>query len=189
MFDAERPRLVRSMVERWFPSLPFISTLFTRCGGMVGDQRNCRILLERDECVLVFPEGVRGSGKTIDHAYELQKFGTGFLRLALETRAPIVPVAVIGCEETYPGLLNLKPLAKLFGAPYFPITPFFPLLGPLGAIPLPTQVTLRFGQPLRFEADPEAPDEQVQNYVDQVRDALSKEIQIGLQERGGKIFG
>lgn len=189
MLDGQPPRLVRSMVERWFPSLPFISTLFTRCGGMVGDQRNCRILLERDECVLVFPEGVRGSGKTIDHAYELQKFGTGFLRLALETKAPIIPVAVIGCEETYPGLFNLKPLAKLMGAPYFPITPFFPLLGPLGAVPLPTQVTLRFGDPLRFDADPEAPDAQIQNYVDQVRDALAAEIKLGLEERGGDIFG
>ena len=189
MLDGQPPRLVRSMVERWFPSLPFISTLFTRCGGMVGDQRNCRILLERDECVLVFPEGVRGSGKTIDHAYELQKFGTGFLRLALETKAPIIPVAVIGCEETYPGLFNFKPLAKLMGAPYFPITPFFPLLGPLGAVPLPTQVTLRFGDPLRFDADPEAPDAQIQNYVDQVRDALAAEIKLGLEERGGDIFG
>jgi hypothetical protein len=98
-------------------------------------------------------------------------------------------VAVIGCEETYPGLMNLKSLAKLMGAPYFPITPFFPLLGPLGAVPLPTQVSIRYGKPLYFDADPEAPDEQVQNFVDQVRDALSSEIRQGLEERGGKIFG
>jgi 1-acyl-sn-glycerol-3-phosphate acyltransferase len=189
LLDGKPPRIARGMVERWFPSLPFVSTFFTRCGGMVGDHRNCRLLLERDECVLVFPEGVRGSGKTIHDAYKLEKFGTGFLRLALEAKAPIVPVAVIGCEETYPGIYNFKSLAKLVGAPYLPVTPFFPLLGPLGLVPLPTQVTLRFGQPLRFDLDPEAPDAEVAELVDQVRDSLREQIHIGLEERGGKIFG
>lgn len=189
LLDGEPPRIARGMVERWFPSLPFISTLFMRCGGMVGDQRNCRLLLDREECVLVFPEGVKGSGKSIYDRYRLQKFGTGFVRLALESRAPIVPVSVIGCEETYPGIYNFKKIAKLVGAPYLPITPFFPLLGPLGMLPLPTQVTLRFGEPLRFDADPEAPDSEVNILVEKVRSALDQELQIGLSERGGKIFG
>jgi 1-acyl-sn-glycerol-3-phosphate acyltransferase len=189
LLDAPRPRLARPMIERWFPSLPFVSTLFMRCGGMVGDHRNCRILLEKDECVLVFPEGVRGSGKLIKDRYKLQKFGTGFVRLALETRTPIIPVAIIGCEESYPGIYNLESLAKLIGAPYVPITPFFPLLGPLGMLPLPTQVTIRFGSPMRFDGDPDASDAEVETLVARVRKALQKEIDRGLAERGGNLFG
>lgn len=189
LLDGEPPRIARGMVERWFPSLPFISTLFMRCGGMVGDSRNCRLLLEREECVLVFPEGVKGSGKSIYDRYKLQKFGTGFMRLALEARAPIVPVGVIGCEETYPGIYNFKKLARLVGAPYLPVTPFFPLLGPLGMLPLPTQVTLRFGEPLRLDADPEAPDAEINQLVERVRSKLDQELQVGLAARGGHIFG
>jgi 1-acyl-sn-glycerol-3-phosphate acyltransferase len=189
LLDGNPPRIARGMVERWFPSLPFISTLFMRCGGMVGDHRNCRLLLEREECVLVFPEGVKGSGKSIYDRYKLQKFGTGFIRLALETGAPIVPVGVIGCEETYPGIFNFKKLAKLVGAPYLPVTPFFPFLGPIGMLPLPTQVSLRFGEPLKFDVDPEAPDAEIEALVEKVRVALDAEIQTGLAERGGKLFG
>lgn len=189
LLDGEPPRVARGMVERWFPRLPFISTWFMRCGGMVGDSRNCRLLLDREECVLVFPEGVKGSGKTIYERYQLQKFGTGFIRLALESGAPIVPVGVIGCEETYPGIIKVKKLAKLIGAPYLPVTPFFPLLGPLGVLPLPAQVTLRFGEPMKFDLDPDAPDAEIQKLVDQVRDALDAEIKTGLKERGDKIFG
>jgi 1-acyl-sn-glycerol-3-phosphate acyltransferase len=189
LLDRQPPRLARGMVERWFPVLPFVSTWFMRCGGMVGDHRNCRLLLERDEAVLVFPEGAKGSGKLYTDRYKLQRFGTGFVRLALESKAPIVPVAVIGCEETYPSIMNLGSLAKLVGAPYLPITPLFPFLGPLGMLPLPAKVTLRFGEPIRFDADPEAPDAQVQNLVDQVRDALAAEMRTGLSKRGEKIFG
>jgi 1-acyl-sn-glycerol-3-phosphate acyltransferase len=189
LLDGNPPRITRGMVERWFPSLPFVSTLFTRCGGMVGDHRNCRLLLEREECVLVFPEGVKGSGKRIQERYQLQRFGTGFVRLALEAKAPIVPVAVIGCEETYPSIFKLEKLAKFIGAPYLPITPFFPLLGPLGILPLPTQVTLRYGEPIHLDADPEAPDSEIHALVERVRTALEAEIQAGLEERGGKVFG
>ncbi|MBS1985678.1 MAG: acyltransferase family protein [Bdellovibrionales bacterium] len=186
--DAHPARIARGMVERWFPSLPFISTLFIRCGLMVGDHRNCRDLLERDECVLAFPEGVRGSGKPFAKRYQLQRFGTGFMRLALETGAPIVPVAVIGSEEMYPSIFDFKFLAKLFKFPYFPVTPTFPLLGPLGAIPLPTRVSLRFGTPLKFDLDPDASDEEVEELIKQVKTALSREIDEGLRLRGDRIF-
>jgi 1-acyl-sn-glycerol-3-phosphate acyltransferase len=186
--DANPPRMVRGMVERWFPSLPFISTLLMRCGQMVGDINNCKDLLLDEQCVLVFPEGVRGSGKPYRKRYQLQRFGTGFLRLALETQTPIVPVAVIGAEETYPAIGNLKSLAKLLRAPYFPVTPLFPLFGPLGAVPLPAKIYVRFGKPLRFEGDPDAPDAVVQEMVDEVRSALMTEIQEGLRRRAGRVF-
>jgi 1-acyl-sn-glycerol-3-phosphate acyltransferase len=188
MLEATPPRLVRGMIERWAPALPFVSTFFSRSGQLVGDHRNCRDLLEHEECVLVFPEGAEGSGKTFQHAYELQDFGTGFIRLALETRTPVVPVAVIGSEETFPSFYNAKFIAKLFKAPYFPVTPTFPALGPLGAIPLPTKITLLYGEPIKFDADPDAPDAEVDKLVAQVKATLHRQMQEGLKKRDGHIF-
>lgn len=185
VLEGKPPRLVRGMVERWFPALPFISTLFTRCGQTVGDPENCRDLLRRDQTILVFPEGVRGTGKTYWRRYELQTFGTGFVRLALETRTPIVPVAVIGAEETYPSLYNAAWLAKLIRVPYVPVTPFFPALGPLGALPLPVRVDIRFGAPRLFEGDPDAPDAEVQSKVDEVKGEIRRLIDEGLAARPG----
>lgn len=186
--DAKPPRIVRGMVERFVPSMPFISGLFNRLGQVTGDPRVAKDLLVQGECVMVFPEGVRGSGKTIFRRYELQRFGTGFVRLALETKKPIVPVAIIGCEESYPGITNLATLAKLLRTPYFPVTPFFPFLGPLGAVPLPTKVTIRFADPIQFDADPEVTDREVERMVKQVRLAIQSELDLGLQKRGKKIF-
>lgn len=188
LLDANPPRIGRAMVERWAPSIPFVNTFFTRVGQVVGDPQNARDLLNNDECVMVFPEGVRGSGKLFNRRYQLERFGTGFVRLALETRTPIVPTAIIGCEETYPGVLHLKKLAKLMGAPYFPITPFFPLLGPLGMLPLPAKVTIRFGKPILFEGDADAPDPEINRMVNEVKDAMKREIDLGLRKRGAHIF-
>ncbi|MCB9758596.1 MAG: acyltransferase family protein [Alphaproteobacteria bacterium] len=183
VLEADPPRVVRGMVERWVPSLPFVSSFFTRLGQVTGDPENCRQLLEREQCIMVFPEGVRGSGKTWWHRYQLQEFGTGFVRLALEGQAPIVPVAVIGAEETYPAVYNARRLAKLFGAPYVPVTPMWPLLGPLGAQPLPVRIDLHFGEPIRFVGDPDEPDEQTFARVAQVKDAIRGLIEAGLEQR------
>jgi 1-acyl-sn-glycerol-3-phosphate acyltransferase len=181
LLEGNPPRLARGMVERWAPSLPWISTFFARCGQITGDVRNCRDLLENDECVMVFPEGVGGSGKTIFHRYELQRFGTGFVRLALETKSPIVPTAVIGMEESLPSISGLAPLAKSLGIPYIPVVP-------TGPIPLPTKVTIRYGAPLLLSGDPDAPDSEVERLVEQVKNALRFEIEAGLKIRGEKIF-
>ena len=181
MFEGDRPRLARGMVERWAPGLPFISTWFARCGQITGDIRNCRELLERDESVLVFPEGVAGSGKTVFERYELKRFGTGFLRLALETKTPIVPIAVIGMEESLPSLTALLPLAKRLGIPYIPIIP-------TGLIPLPTKVSIRFGAPLKFDTDPNASDAEIEALVDRVKFAVRQELETGLEKRGERIF-
>ncbi len=188
LLDGEPPRIPRAMVERWVPTVPFVSSLFTRIGAMVGDPMNCREILEHDQSVLVFPEGVRGSGKLFKDRYQLQRFGTGFMRLALETKSPIVPVAIIGTEETYPSVYNFEALAKLIGAPYVPITPFFPLFGLFGLIPLPSKVTVRFGKPIYFEGDSNEPEEQIRIKVQQVKDELQAEINEGLKKRGDKIF-
>lgn len=183
IFAARSPRIVRGMVERWVPSLPFVSTLFNRCGQVTGDPRNCVALLERDQPILVFPEGVRGSGKTYWHRYTLQRFGTGFLRIALETKTPIVPIGVVGAEETYPAIYNVEWLAKLLSIPYVPITPTWPLLGPLGAVPLPVQIDLHFGEPLVFEGDPDAPDDEVQVFVDRVQGEIQRLLDEGVAQR------
>jgi len=183
VLEAQPPRIVRGMVERWFPSLPFVSTLFSRCGQVVGDPENCKELLRRDQAIMVFPEGVRGSGKTYWNRYQLQGFGTGFVRLALETGTPIVPVAVVGAEETYPSVYDAKWLARLLGFPYFPVTPFFPLLGPLGAIPLPVKVELHFGRAIHFEGDPDDSDPVVQAKVDEVKAGIASLIDSALAAR------
>ncbi len=183
VMEASPPRVARGMVERWFPTLPFVSSLFTRCGQVVGDPANCRALLDQDQVIMVFPEGVRGSGKLYDKRYQLQKFGTGFVRLALESNAPIVPVAIIGAEETYPAIHDAKPLAKLFGAPYMPITPFWPLLGPVGAVPLPVQIDLHFGDPIYLEGDADGSDKEIGAMVAQVKDTLQSMIDEGLAAR------
>jgi 1-acyl-sn-glycerol-3-phosphate acyltransferase len=185
IFDGAPPRIVRGMVERWFPSLPFISTLFVRCGQTVGDPRNCIRLLERDQAILVFPEGVRGSGKTYWNRYQLQRFGTGFLRIALQTNTPIVPVAVVGAEETYPSIYNADWLARLLKIPYVPVTPTWPLLGPLGAIPLPVQIDLHFGEPLRFDGDADSPDHEVEGMVEEVKGRIQSMLDQGLSQRPG----
>jgi 1-acyl-sn-glycerol-3-phosphate acyltransferase len=186
--ESDPPRIARPMVERWVPTVPFVSSLFTRIGAMIGDPENCRELLNHQQSVMVFPEGVRGSGKLFKDRYQLQRFGTGFMRLALETKTPIVPVAVIGTEETYPSVFNFASLAKLLGAPYFPITPFFPLLGPVGLLPVPSKVTVRFGDPIYFEGDANESEDLIREKVQQVKDALQAEINTGLEKRGEHIF-
>ena len=111
---------MRALVERWVPTLPFVSTFMARCGQIVGTPENCRRLLAADEAILVFPEGVRGLNKPFRERYRLRKFGPGFMRLALESGAPIVPIGVVGAEEQAPALFDLKPLARLLSLPGLP---------------------------------------------------------------------
>jgi murein DD-endopeptidase MepM/ murein hydrolase activator NlpD len=132
------------MVEKWMPTLPFVSVFFARLGQVVGTPENCRKLLSSGEAILVLPEGVRGLNKLWRERYQLADFGLGFMRLALETDTPIVPLAVVGAEEQAPALLNLKPVARLLHMPAMPITPT------LLPFPLPTRYHLRFGEPLHF---------------------------------------
>ena len=188
VFDREPPRMLRSMVEKYVPTLPFLSYIFARTGQVVGTPENCRRLLNREEAILVFPEGVGGISKTFDKRYQLQRFGHGFMRLALETDTPIVPCAVIGGEEQAPALANSKRIASLIGAPSFPITPLFPLLGPLGLIPLPVRYRLHCGEPLTFEGDPHDEDQVVGEKVQRVKDAISKLIDHGLEQRTSVFF-
>jgi len=180
MLDAEPPRFPRSMVERWSAQLPFISVLFPRCGQVVGSPDNARRLLENEEALVVFPEGIRGISKTFEKRYQLQSFGLGFLRLALETGAPIVPVGVVGGEEQLVSVANLRGVGKLLGVPAFPVIPQLLLGAPF---PLPTRYRIYFGEPLRFEGDPDDDDVVIQQKVQQVRAAVQRLVSDGVARR------
>jgi len=183
LLEAEPPRIARAMGEYWIPRLPWVSVALARAGTLVGTPENCVHMLENGECVMVFPEGVRGINKPFPQRYQLQHFGTGFMRLALQTRAPIVPVAIIGSEEQQPGLVNLKGVGRLLGMPAFPITLGFPWLGPLGILPLPVKYRIYFGAPLHFEGEASDEDAVIEEKVEQVKRAVADLIERGLRER------
>ncbi len=172
LLEAEPPRLVRGMAEYYLPTIPFFSVFLHRMGSVVGTPANCAHLLEHGEAVMVFPEGQRGFVKPWRRRYQLQTFGLGFLRLALETDTPIVPIGIVGGEEQSPGLANLRPLGRLIGAPAFPITPTFPWLGLGGFVPLPVKFRIHFGEPLRFEGDPNEDDAAIEERVETVKQAI-----------------
>lgn len=180
VLDHDPPILARAMVEKWTQRLPFVSVLFTRIGQVLGSPDNARRLLEADHALLVFPEGVRGISKPFRDRYRLVDFGAGFMRLALETRSPIVPVAVIGGEEQFPSIGNIRALAKVLGMPAFPFIPQIFLGMPL---PLPTRYRLYFGEPMWFEGDPDEDDAEIQVRVDAVREAIQSMIARGLFAR------
>jgi 1-acyl-sn-glycerol-3-phosphate acyltransferase len=181
LLDAPRPRFVRSMVEKWTATLPFVAEFFPRCGQVVGVPENCIRLLENDEAVLVFPEGARGISKPFEQRYKLTEFGLGFMRMALAAKAPIVPVAVIGAEEQYVSIANLEKLGQLIGMPALPVMP--QLLVPGGFLPLPTKYRIYFGEPLRFEGDPDDEDAAIEANVSAVKSTIQSMINRGLKER------
>jgi 1-acyl-sn-glycerol-3-phosphate acyltransferase len=184
--DVEPPRFMRAMVEKWTQTLPFVSLLFSRVGQVVGVPENAKRLLENDEALLVFPEGARGISKTFDKRYQLVDFGLGFMRLAIETNTPIVPVAVIGGEEQYVSVGNFGSLAKIVGAPSLPILPL--LLLPFGALPLPTKYRIYFGEPMRFGGDPDDDDALIEEKVFVVRATIQSMINRGLKARKSIFF-
>jgi 1-acyl-sn-glycerol-3-phosphate acyltransferase len=154
-----------------------------RMGSVVGTPENCSQLLEREEAIMVFPEGARGFVKTFDKRYQLQHFGLGFMRLALETNTPIVPVGIVGAEEQSPGIANLESLGRLIGSPALPITLTFPFFGLLGFLPLPVKFRIRFGAPLRFDGDPGDEDAVIETKVEVVKDAIRQLVADGLAAR------
>ncbi|TMG59813.1 MAG: acyltransferase family protein [Chloroflexi bacterium] len=147
--EHSHPRHVRALVASQFMGMPVMSWFLRRTGQAVGHPDDTRRLLERDELVLVFPEGTRGTGKSFRDRYRLRRFGRGgFVATAIRARAPIIPVSVVGSEEIYPMVGDLRPVARLLGLPYFPVTPFWPWLGPLGMIPLPSKWRIQFHAPI-----------------------------------------
>jgi 1-acyl-sn-glycerol-3-phosphate acyltransferase len=181
--EGEPPRMVRGMGEFFLPTIPFFNVFMQRSGSVVGTPENCAQLLELGEAIMAFPEGERGFVKTYRQRYQLQRFGLGFMRLALETATPIVPVGIVGAEEQSPGIANLRWLGKPFGSPAFPITATFPFLGLAGFLPLPVKFHLHFGHPLHFEGDPGEEDSEIEKRVEVVKDSIRSLIDEGLAAR------
>jgi 1-acyl-sn-glycerol-3-phosphate acyltransferase len=179
----------RFMVLDWAFGLPWVAPAIRRNGGVPASPYNALRLLRQDHLVMVFPEGAKGVGKPFGQRYRLQRFGRGgFVELALRTGAPIVPCAVVGSEEIYPKLGELPGLARLLGAPYFPITPTFPLLGPFGVIPLPSRWRIAFGAPIDLGGlGPDAADDRatVLEIAEDVRERIQGMVLDNLIERPG----
>jgi len=186
-------RLVRTMFASWFPTLPFVSPLFVKCGQVTATEDNGIRLLENDELVSVFPEGIKGVGKLYKDRYQLVRFGRGgFIRMALKTNTPILPVAVVGAEETYMSLAKSDVIAKLIGFPFFPITPTFPWLGLLGVIPMPTKWYIDIGEPIPMDGYGPKADQNlllVSQLTDQVRGVVQKMINDRLAQRKSVFRG
>ncbi len=186
------PRWARFMVLDWAFVLPFISTFMRRVGGVPASPHNAARLLEEDELVMVFPEGAKGTGKPFSERYRLQRFGRGgFVEIALRTRAPIVPVAVVGSEEIYPKLADARPIARALGAPFVPITPTFPWLGPLGLIPLPSRWRIEFCDPIDLsEHGPDAAGDRrlLFDVSERVRETIQEALYRNLVKRGSAFM-
>lgn len=185
LLKLDPPRMVRAMAERWFPTLPWVNIAFSRSGVVVGDPINCRNLLEANNAILVFPEGTRGSGKVFQKRYQLARFGRGFMRLALQTNAPVVPVGITGGEESIISVADIKPLARALGVPYVPVSPLLPLLGPLAYLPMPVRFHVHFGDPILFSGRFDDEDEVIDEKVDVVMASVDKLIAAGRASRQG----
>ena len=186
-------RLVRTLYATWFPTLPVLSDLFVKLGQTLAHEENGVRLLAQDELVAVYPEGYKGVGKLFKDRYRLARFGRGgFVRMALRTSAPMIPVSVVGAEETYISLAKSNTMAKLINFPYFPISTTFPWFGLFGFVPIPTKWYIDFGEPIPTEHyGPDAANNQllVSQLTDQVRNIVQDMIHDRLRQRRSVLFG
>lgn len=191
--DHPAQRIVRSLYATWFPTLPFLAPTLTKMGQALATVDNGTRLLQEGNLVAVFPEGYKGVGKLFRDRYRLARFGRGgFIKMALRTGAPIIPVSVVGAEETYISLYKSQTMARLIGFPYFPISPTFPLLGLLGFVPLPTRWYIDFGTPIPTDQyGPEAANNLVlvSQLTDQVRNVVQDMIYQRLAQRRSVFLG
>lgn len=171
---------------------PFLGELARKAGHTLACMPDAERLLSSGELVGVWPEGFKGVGKPFSERYKLQRFGRGgFVAAALRTRTPIIPTAIVGAEEIYPMIGSLPPIARLLGLPYFPVTPTFPWLGPLGMIPLPSKWIIAFGEPIHTDQMPEASADDpmvVLELTDRVRENIQQSLYRLLVQRDGVFF-
>ncbi|AWV89648.1 lysophospholipid acyltransferase family protein [Bradymonas sediminis] len=180
--EMDPPRLAQGMVEKFAQSLPFLSHWFSRVGQFAGLPEHAERLLNDDRLLMVFPEGVRGVGKLFKDRYKLERFGTGFIRLALATNTPVIPMAFIGGEEALPTAFHLKKMAKLIGVPYIPVPPY------LLPLPMPVHCEIYYGEPMYFSGNGNEEDRVINGYVEQVKERISELIEQGRVERRS-VFG
>lgn len=191
--DHRSARDLRWLAEDFVFYLPFAGVFLNRIGAVRACPENAERLLEKDSLIAVFPEGVQGIKKLFNERYRLQRFGRGgYIRLCLRMRAPLIPCAIIGAEETNPLIYRFEWLAELLRLPYLPVTPTFPLLGPLGLLPAPTRWKMRFGEPISFDSyGPEAADDDVLvgRLSERVRGNIQALLDSGLRSRKSVWFG
>jgi len=171
------PRLAQGMAEKFLNEVPFMSLWTSRTGQFTGLPEHANKLLEDERLLMVFPEGAKGTAKLYRERHSLVQFGTGFMRLAMKTRTPIVPFAFIGGGEAIPTVANAYSLGKLFGAPYIPITPYF------FAVPLPVDLAVHYSEPMFFTGTGAEDDAVIQGYVDQVKSRITSLIEVGRRRR------
>ena len=191
--DHPSRRDVRPLVEDTVFHLPFLGPIMNRIGGVRADPENAERLLHKDELVAVFPEGEKGMGKLWKDRYKLQRFGRGgFVKLALRTRSPIIPVAVVGAEEAAPMLGKVTWFAKNIGIPWIPVTPTFPWFGPTGLLPLPSKWHIRFGEPIDLGAQygASAADDRllVNRLADQIRSQIQEMVEDLISKRRSPLL-
>ncbi len=180
-FEMSPPRLAQGMAEKFIQKIPGAGQVASRMGQFTGLPEHAKRLLEEERLLMVFPEGARGTAKLAHEADSLVRFGTGFMRLAMETRTPIVPLAFIGAGEALPTIANLYGLGKLLGVPYVPVTSY------LVPVPKPTTFQLLYGAPMRFEGSGSEADEVIQANVEKVRSRIAWLIEQGRKLREGKL--
>jgi 1-acyl-sn-glycerol-3-phosphate acyltransferase len=184
--EARRPRF---LIADWLITLPFVQPALARLGGVRACRENAERLLEAGVSVIAFPEGVKGAAKTFRERYRLQRFGRGgAVRLALAADVPIVPVAIVGAEEAHPILFKVETPARALGLPFLPVTPTFPWLGPLGALPLPAKWVISFGEPLadaKRGAEAASDDLLVARLTEELRTEVQRLVKEALRVRQG----
>lgn len=177
MLEMEPPRLAHAMAEKFLAAFPISATWTSRTGQFTGIPEHAVRLLEDDRLLLAFPEGARGTAKLYKERNSLVDFGTGFMRLALQTHSPIVPFAFIGGGDAIPTVANLYGLGRLLGVPYLPVTPW------VVPAPLPVRLSVHFGEPMLFEGTGHEDDEVVVRYVEQVKERIAQLIEAGRAAR------
>lgn len=182
-YGKEPPRLAQGMVDRFVNRIPFASLYSSRTGNFTGTPESATRLLEAERLLMIFPEGARGTAKLYGDRHTLVRFGTGFMRLALRTRTPIVPFAFLGGGDAVPTMVNLYGLGKRLGLPYVPITPYI--------LPIPKRVPLElyYGPPMVFEGTGNEDDRVVADHVDQVRGRIADMLDRGHRARRHKELG
>ena len=186
-------RQLRWLAEDFVFHMPFAGAFVNRIGAVRACQENAERLIRQGNVVALFPEGVKGIGKLYRDRYKLQRFGRGgHIKLAIRTRAPIIPVTIVGNEDTHPMLAGSDRLAKLLGVPYLPITPTFPWLGPAGLLPLPAKWRIIFGEPIPVaHLPPEAADDEllVGRLNEKLRATIQETLDRALRERRSVFKG
>jgi 1-acyl-sn-glycerol-3-phosphate acyltransferase len=183
LLEMDPPRLAQGMAEKFIARLPFAGQWATRCGQLPGLPEHAERLLEDERLLVVFPEGARGTAKLFRERHSLVDFGSGFMRLALKTRTPIVPFAVLGGGDAFPTVVNAYKLGRALGLPYLPIVAYgIPL-------PLPAKIEIEYAAPMRFEGTGNEDDEIVFDHVRTVKATIARMISAAERRRRGETGG